>query len=113
MDLPFYDIFASPKVPLLKISDDINACIVVWATPSQKSWRHLWLQMVSYQARRQDSVTGRTEINIGSAREVYLCEFERGMGAREIYPTLDQMDKVKTKDSDEIRNSNVFPAQNR
>ena len=35
------------------------------------------------------------------------------MGAREIYPSLDQMDKVKTKDSDEIRNSNVFPAQNR
>ena len=30
------------------------------------------------QARRQDSVTGGAEINFGGAREVYLCEFERG-----------------------------------
>ena len=34
------------------------------------------------QARRQDSVTGGAEINFGGAREVYLCEFERGTGAR-------------------------------
>ena len=33
------------------------------------------------------------------AREVYLCKFERGTGAREIYPSLDQMSKVKTKAS--------------
>ena len=32
-------------------------------------------------------------------REVYLCEVEKGTGAREIYPSLDQMNKVKTKDS--------------
>ena len=51
------------------------------------------------QARRQDSVTGGAEINFGGAREVYLCEFERGTGAREINPILDQMNKVKTKDS--------------
>ena len=51
------------------------------------------------QARRQDSVTGGAEINFGGAREVYLCEFERGTGAQEIYPSLDQMNKVKIKDS--------------
>ena len=43
------------------------------------------------QARRQDSVTEGAEINFGGVREVYLCEFERGTGAREIYPNLDQM----------------------
>ena len=46
------------------------------------------------------------------AREVYLCEFERGTGAREIYPGLDQMNNVKTKDSKgffgEIGNSSGF-----
>ena len=41
-------------------------------------------------ARRQDSVTGGAEINFGGAREVYLCEFERGAGAREIYSSVDQ-----------------------
>ena len=51
------------------------------------------------QARRQDSVTGGAEKNLGGAREVYLCEFERGTGAREIYPSLDQMNKERTKDS--------------
>ena len=51
------------------------------------------------QARRQDSVTGGAEINFERAREVYLCEFKRGTGAREIYPSLDQMNKVKIKDS--------------
>ena len=50
------------------------------------------------QARRQDSVTGGggAEINFGGAREVYLCEFERGTGAREIYSSVDQTNKVKT-----------------
>ena len=32
------------------------------------------------------------------AREVYLCKFERGTGAREIYSSVDQMNKMKTKD---------------
>ena len=32
------------------------------------------------QAQRQDSVTGGAEINFRRAREVYLCEFERGTG---------------------------------
>ena len=54
---------------------------------------------------------GGAEINSGGAREVYLCEFERGTGSREIYPSLDQMNKVKTKIQRdfpaEIRNSNV------
>ena len=59
------------------------------------------------QARRQDSVTRGAEINFGGAREVYLCEFERGTEAREIYPSLDEMNKVKTK------NSNGFSGQNR
>ena len=49
------------------------------------------------QAQRQDSVTGGAEINFGGAREVYLFEFERGTGAREIYSSMDQTNKVKTK----------------
>ena len=28
-----------------------------------------------------------------------LCEFERGTGAREIYPSLDQVNRVRSKDS--------------
>ena len=42
-------------------------------------------------------MTGGAKINFGGAREVYLCKFKRGTGAREIYPSLDQMNKVKTK----------------
>ena len=52
------------------------------------------------QAQRQDSVTGGAEIKFGGAQEVYLCEFERGTVAREIYPSLDQTNKVKTKNSE-------------
>ena len=44
-------------------------------------------------------MTGGAEINFGGAREVYLCEFERGTEARETYPSLHQMNKVKTKNS--------------
>ena len=44
-------------------------------------------------------MTEGAELNFLGAREVYLCEFERSTGAREIYPYLDQMNKVKTKDS--------------
>ena len=51
------------------------------------------------QARHQDSVTGGAEINFGGARAVFFCEFERGTGAREIYPSLDQVNKVRSKDS--------------
>ena len=57
----------------------------------------------AFQARHQDSVTGGgggADINFEGAREVYLCEFERGTGAREIYPSLDQMNKLKNKDSE-------------
>ena len=39
-----------------------------------------------------------TSKNFGGAREVYLCEFERGTGAREFIPSRDQMNKMKTKD---------------
>ena len=60
----------------------------------------LLLRLICYQARHQDSVTGGAEITFGGAREVYLSEFERGTGAREIYPSLDQMNKVKTKNSE-------------
>ena len=67
----------------------------------------MWLQ-----ARRQGSVTGGAEINFGGTQEVYLCEFERGRGAREIYPSLDKINKVKTKDPKgfypEIGNSSGF-----
>ena len=48
-------------------------------------------------ARRQDSVTGGAEIKFVGAREVYLCEFEKGTGAREIYSSVDQTKKLKTK----------------
>ena len=44
-------------------------------------------------------MTGVAEINFGGAREVYLGEFEKGTEAREIYPSLDQMNKVRIKDS--------------
>ena len=51
--------------------------------------------MSSTQAQRQDSVTGRGGRNkFWGAREVYLCEFERGTGARKIYSSLDQTNKV-------------------
>ena len=49
------------------------------------------------QARRQDGVTVGAEINFRGAREVDLCEIERGTGAREIYSSVDQTNKVKTK----------------
>ena len=42
-------------------------------------------------------MTGGAEINFGGAREVHLCEFERGTRAREVYSSLDQTNKVKTK----------------
>ena len=57
-----------------------------------------WRNDKSEQAQRQDSVTGGgEEINFGEAREVYLCEFERGTGLREVYSSVDQTKKVKTK----------------
>ena len=58
---------------------------------------NLHLYFHSIQARRQDSVIGGAEINFGEAQEVYLCEFERNTGAREIYSSVDQTKKVKTK----------------
>ena len=51
------------------------------------------------QARRQDSVAGGAEINFGGHENFILCEFERGTGAREIYPSLVQMNMVRIKDS--------------
>ena len=59
------------------------------------------------QARRQDSVTGGTEINFGGHEKFILCEFERGTGAREIYLSLDQINKVRSK------KSKGFSGQNR
>ena len=53
--------------------------------------------MLHHQARRQDSVTGRAEANFGGAREVYLCKFEKCTGARKIYSSVVQTNKVKTK----------------
>ena len=54
--------------------------------------------MWGQQARRQDNVTGGGGRNkFWGAREVYLCEFERGTGARDIYSSVDQTKKVKTK----------------
>ena len=53
-----------------------------------------------------ESCWRKTFLHFGGAREVYLCEFERGTGAREIYPGLDQMNKEKTKDSKEFSGRN-------
>ena len=53
--------------------------------------------IAALQARRQDSVTRGAEINFRGAREVYLCEFEKGTRAREICYRVDQTNKVKTK----------------
>ena len=57
-------------------------------------------------------MTRGAEINFEGAREICLCEFKRCTGAREIYPSLDQMNKMKTKIQmdfpAEIRNPNVF-----
>ena len=72
------------------------------------------------QARRHDRVTGGAEINFGGAREVYLCEFERGTGAREIYPSLHESNeqgesqkfkgifRPKTGDLQKKKKKNVF-----
>ena len=51
------------------------------------------------QARRQDSVTGGAKVNFGGHEQFILCEFEKGTGAREIYPSLDPVNKVRSKDS--------------
>ena len=51
------------------------------------------------QAQRQDRVTGGVEINFGGHEKFILCEFERGTEAREIYPSLDQINKVRSKES--------------
>ena len=67
---------------------------------------------VLQQARRQDSVTGGAEINFGGHEKFILCEFERGTGAQEIYPCLDQRSKVWWENSRdfaaEIGNSSGF-----
>ena len=42
-------------------------------------------------------MTSGAEINFGGHEKFILCEFEKGTGAREIYPTLDQMNKVRRK----------------
>ena len=47
--------------------------------------------------RRQDSVTAGARNKSWGVREVYLSEFERGAGAQEIYSSVDQTNKVKTK----------------
>ena len=58
----------------------------------------------SQQARRQDSVTGgggrggRKKILDGHEKFI-LIKFERSTGAREIYPSLDQINKVRSKTS--------------
>ena len=52
-------------------------------------------------------MTGRgAEINFGGHEKFILCELERGTGAREIYPTLDQMNKVRSKDSKKFSGRN-------
>ena len=52
----------------------------------QKILFKLFKSLYKRQPRRQDSVTGGAEINFGGAREVYLCEFERGTGHEKFIP---------------------------
>ena len=61
-----------------------------------RSVAHLSLIM---HARRQNSVTGggEAEINFGGHQKFFYVNLR---GAREIYPSLDQMNKVKTKTSE-------------
>ena len=51
--------------------------------------------MVTDQARRQDSVTGGTEITFGGAREVFI--FVNSKRAREVFSSVGQTKKVKTQ----------------
>ena len=51
------------------------------------------------QARCQDSVTWGAKVNFGGHEQFILCEFEKGTGAREIYPSLDPVNKVRSKNS--------------
>ena len=44
-------------------------------------------------------MTGGAEKNFGGHEKFILCEFKRGTGAREIYPSLDQINKVRSKKS--------------
>ena len=67
---------------------------------------HLQLKLMLRQVRRQDSVTRGGRNKFGGAREVYLCELQRGTGAREIHSSVDQMNKVKTKDLKEFSGRN-------
>ena len=61
------------------------------------------------QAWRQDSVTAGGRSKFWGAREVYLCEFERGTGARKIYSSVDQTNKVKTEKKDlQFKNFHKF-----
>ena len=86
----------------LKIGKKIRAASFNSKVTSFYIKKRVWLliiyPLVSGQpGRRQDSVTGRAQINLGGAREVYLCKFERGTEAREIYSSVNQTKKVKTK----------------
>ena len=57
------------------------------------------LQLTGMQARRQHSVTGGAGINFGGHEKFIYVNSRGARGAREIYPSLDQMNKVKTKNS--------------
>ena len=60
-------------------------------------WRKEEAREVFTQARRQDSVTGGAETNFGGHEKFNYVNWR---GAREICPSLDQMNKVKTKNSE-------------
>ena len=65
-----------------------------------KQWSNSSFQQLhDIQVWRQDCVTGGAEINFGGLEKFILCEFERGTGARETFSSLDQMNKVRSKDS--------------
>ena len=42
---------------------------------------------------------GGAKINFGGHEKFILCEFERGTGAREIHPSLDEMNQARSEKS--------------
>ena len=62
----------------LQVSNSFSQVLRFQKPFSSIRFRYFVRSYVSIQARRQDSVTGGGKNKFWGAREVYLCEFERG-----------------------------------
>ena len=80
---------SSPVNLLLVRNHQAEIIIVKRLIQGRKNKTRVQVEPRSFQARRQYSVTR-------VSREVYLCEFQRGTGVREIYFSVDQTNKMKT-----------------